>query len=49
MMRSDFLHPDGTAPNTISMLEARPGLTVQNRDNLLGATAADFFGIKQSQ
>ena len=49
MIGSDFPHPDGTAPNTIAMLKARPGLTAQDRDNLFGVTAADFFGIKQSQ
>jgi len=31
MIGSDFPHPEGTAPNTISMLEARPGLTSQDR------------------
>jgi len=49
MMRSDFLHPDGTAPNTISMLEACSGLTIQDREDLLGGTAADFFGIRNSR
>jgi len=48
MIGSDFPHPDGTAPNTISMLEARPGLTTRDRDNLLGGTAADFFGVRNS-
>lgn len=47
MIGSDFPHPDGTAPNTISLLEARPGLSAQDRNNLLGGTAADFFGIEQ--
>ena len=49
MIGSDFPHPDGTAPNTISLLAARPGLTTQDKDNLLGDTAADFFGINRSQ
>ena len=43
MIGSDFPHPDGTAPNTISMLEARPGLTTQDRMNLLGGMAAKIF------
>jgi aminocarboxymuconate-semialdehyde decarboxylase len=46
MIGSDFPHPDGTSPHTISMLEARAGLTKADTDNLLGNTAADFFGIE---
>ena len=48
MIGSDFPHPDGTSPHTISMLEARAGLTKADTDNLLGNTAADFFGIEPS-
>jgi predicted TIM-barrel fold metal-dependent hydrolase len=47
MIGSDYPHPDGTSPNTISMLKARQGLTQQDIDNLLGGTAAEFFGLKQ--
>ena len=47
MIGSDYPHPDGTSPNTISMLKGREGLTAQDVDNLLGGTAADFFGLKQ--
>ncbi|MEO6163348.1 MAG: hypothetical protein ABIP88_04330 [Candidatus Binatia bacterium] len=49
MIGSDYPHPDGTSPNTISMLTARAGLSRQDHDNILGATAADFFGRKQFQ
>jgi aminocarboxymuconate-semialdehyde decarboxylase len=45
MIGSDFPHPDGTSPNTVSMLKAREGLTQGDIDNLLGNTAADFFGV----
>jgi aminocarboxymuconate-semialdehyde decarboxylase len=47
MIGSDYPHPDGTSPNTVSMLQARDGLTVRDTDNLLGGTAADFFGLKR--
>jgi uncharacterized protein len=47
MIGSDFPHPDGTFPNTVQMLRAREGLTKQDIDNLLGGTAAEFFGLKQ--
>ena len=47
MIGSDYPHPDGTSPNTVSMLQARNGLTVRDTDNLLGGTAADFFGLKR--
>jgi predicted TIM-barrel fold metal-dependent hydrolase len=47
MIGSDYPHPDGTSPNTVSMLKARQGLTQQDIDNLLGGTAAEFFGLKQ--
>jgi aminocarboxymuconate-semialdehyde decarboxylase len=47
MIGSDFPHPDGTSPNTVSMLQAREGLTKKDIDNLLGGTAAEFFGLKQ--
>jgi len=45
MIGSDFPHPDGTSPNTISMLKTRSGLSAQDFDNLLGSTAAEFFGL----
>jgi len=44
---SDYPHPDGTFPNTVKMLQTREGLTEQDIDNLLGGTAAKFFGLKQ--
>jgi predicted TIM-barrel fold metal-dependent hydrolase len=47
MIGSDYPHPDGTFPNTVSMLQAREGLTKQDIDNLLGGTAAKFFDLKQ--
>jgi predicted TIM-barrel fold metal-dependent hydrolase len=47
MIGSDYPHPDGTSPNTISMLTARAGLSQQDHNNILGATAADFFDLKQ--
>ena len=45
MVGSDFPHPDGTSPNTISMLKTRSGLSARDFDNLLGSTAAEFFGV----
>jgi len=45
MIGSDFPHPDGTSPNTISMLKTRSGLSALDFDNLLGSTAAEFFGL----
>lgn len=47
MIGSDYPHPDGTSPNTVSMLRAREGLSRRDIDNLLGGTAAEFFGLKQ--
>ena len=47
MIGSDYPHPDGTSPNTIAMLQARAGLSQRDLDNLLGGTAAEFFGVKQ--
>ena len=47
MIGSDYPHPDGTSPNTISMLKSRDGLSAQDIDHLLGGTAADFFGLKE--
>ena len=47
MIGSDYPHPDGTSPNTISMLKARTGLSPQDLDNLLGGTAAEFFGLNR--
>ena len=46
MIGSDYPHPDGTAPNTIKMVETIDGLTSQDKENLLGATAAEFFDLK---
>ena len=46
MIGSDYPHPDGTSPNTISMLKAHKGLSPGDIDNLLGGTAADFFGLR---
>jgi aminocarboxymuconate-semialdehyde decarboxylase len=46
MIGSDYPHPDGTSPNTISMLQARAGLSQQDIEQILGATAAEFFGLK---
>ena len=45
MIGSDYPHPDGTSPNTVAMLRAREGLTQPEIDDLLGATAAEFFGL----
>jgi aminocarboxymuconate-semialdehyde decarboxylase len=45
MIGSDYPHPDGTSPNTVAMLRARGGLAHQDLDNLLGGTAAEFFGL----
>jgi aminocarboxymuconate-semialdehyde decarboxylase len=47
MIGSDYPHPDGTSPNTISRLQAREGLSRRDLDNLLGDTAAEFFGLKR--
>src|SRR5262245_150722 len=47
MIGSDYPHPDGTSPNTVSLLRAREGLSPQDIDNLLGGTAAEFFSLKQ--
>lgn len=44
---SDYPHPDGTSPDTIAMLRARVGLSQRDHDNLLGGTAAEFFGFKE--
>jgi hypothetical protein len=43
MVGSEFPHPNGTSPNTISMLKTRSGLSAQDFDSLLGSTAAEFF------
>jgi aminocarboxymuconate-semialdehyde decarboxylase len=48
MVGSDYPHPDGTFPNTVKLLKSRDGLTQQDIDNLLGGTAAEFFGLKAS-
>ena len=48
MIGSDYPHPDGTSPNTVSMLQAREGPTQRDVDNLLGGTAAEFFGLKRT-
>jgi aminocarboxymuconate-semialdehyde decarboxylase len=47
MIGSDYPHPDGTYPNTTSLLQTREGLTPHDIDNLLGGTAAEFFGLKR--
>jgi len=47
MIGSDYPHPDGTFPNTVTMLETREGLAKQDIENLLGGTAANFFGLDQ--
>jgi aminocarboxymuconate-semialdehyde decarboxylase len=47
MIGSDYPHPDGTSPNTVTLLKQREGLSAQDIDNLLGGTAAEFFGLKQ--
>jgi hypothetical protein len=47
MIGSDYPHPDGTSPNTIAMLKARAGLSTRDIDNLLGGTAAEFFGLNE--
>ncbi len=47
MIGSDYPHPDGTFPNTVSMLQSREGLSREDVDNLIGGTAAKFFGLKQ--
>jgi aminocarboxymuconate-semialdehyde decarboxylase len=46
MIGSDYPHPDGTFPRTVAMLKAREGLAKQDIDNLLGGTAAKFFGLQ---
>jgi predicted TIM-barrel fold metal-dependent hydrolase len=48
MIGSDYPHPDGTFPNTVSLLQTREGLTSQDIDYLLGGTAAEFFGLERS-
>ena len=45
MIGSDYPHPDGTFPNTVTMVESREGLATQDQANLLGGTAADFFNL----
>ena len=47
MIGSDYPHPDGTFPKTVAMLKSREGLPTRDIDNLLGGTAAEFFGLKQ--
>jgi len=47
MIGSDYPHPDGTYPNTTSLLQTREGLAPHDIDNLLGGTAAEFFGLKR--
>lgn len=46
MIGSDYPHPDGTFPNTVRMVESREGLTASDKENLLGATAGEFFNLK---
>src|SRR5439155_24468798 len=47
MIGSDYPHPAGTFPNTVTMLERREGLAKQDIENLLVCTAANFFGLDQ--
>jgi aminocarboxymuconate-semialdehyde decarboxylase len=47
MIGSDYPHPDGTFPNTVTMVESREGLTERDKENLLGGTAADFFNLRK--
>jgi len=47
MIGSDYPHPDGTFPNTVTMVESREGLTARDKENLLGGTAADFFNLRK--
>jgi aminocarboxymuconate-semialdehyde decarboxylase len=47
MIGSDYPHPDGTFPRTVAMLKAREGLAKHDIDNLLGGTAAKFFGLQR--
>lgn len=47
MIGSDYPHPDGTFPKTEALLRSREGLSGADVDNLLGGTAAEFFGIKR--
>ena len=47
MIGSDYPHPDGTYPDTVKMVENREGLTMQDKENLLGGTAADFFNLRK--
>jgi aminocarboxymuconate-semialdehyde decarboxylase len=48
MIGSDYPHPDGTSPNTVAMLRSREGLTREDIDILLGGTAAEFFGVRDT-
>jgi aminocarboxymuconate-semialdehyde decarboxylase len=43
MIGSDYPHPDGTFPNTAKLVNAMEGLTQEDKDNLLGLTASEFF------
>jgi aminocarboxymuconate-semialdehyde decarboxylase len=45
MVGSDYPHSDGTYPNTIRMIEGNPALGAKDKDNLLGGSAALFFGL----
>jgi len=47
MIGSDYPHPDRTFPKAVTMLQSREGRSKQDIDNLLGETAAEFFGMKQ--
>lgn len=45
MVGSDYPHFDGSHPNTIRMIEANQALNQKDKENLLGGTAAAFFGL----
>ncbi len=47
MIGSDYPHPDGTSPDTVTLLHSRQGLTQRDIEKLLGGTAAEFFGLKR--
>ena len=47
MIGSDYPHPDGTSPDTVPLLRSRQGISQPDIENLLGGTAAEFFGLKR--
>jgi hypothetical protein len=48
MIGSDYPHPDGTYPNTVSMVAENKELTEKDKDNLLGLTAGHFFNLESA-